>query len=304
METKISIVIPVRNRADSVCRTLDSIAAQVYRPLRVIVVDNGSTDGSTDTVQHWASQHCDNNLSLTLLSEAQPGACAARNRGLEAVDTPWTMFFDSDDTMRPRHIERAMAVAEAHPDADIIGWDVLHHCGSVETRKRFIIKDIVYNNLMHSSFATLRYMARTDLFRRAGGWLLGARLFDDVELGMRLLALKPTVVYAGTDITVDVFESEQSISTASRADISHMDIAVDAIERTLPLNHRHWVDLRRLIFLAGEGAGDPAAHQRATTIIAATPLPRRLLWQLLYKYSHAGGRGVARIYRLFTALKI
>ncbi|MGM9859820.1 MAG: glycosyltransferase family A protein [Muribaculaceae bacterium] len=304
METKISIVIPVRNRADSVCRTLDSIAAQTYRPLRVIVVDNGSTDGSTDAVQHWASQHCDNNLSLTLLSEAQPGACAARNRGLQAVDTPWTMFFDSDDTMRPEHVARAMAVAEAHPDANIIGWDVLHHCGSVETRKRFIVKDIVYNNLMHSSFATLRYMARTDLFRRAGGWLLGARLFDDVELGMRLLALNPTVVHAGSDITVDVFESEQSISTASRADISHMDIAVDAIERSLPHNHRHWVDLRRLIFLAGDGAGDPAAHQRATAIIAATPLPRRMLWQILYNYSRAGGRGVARIYRLFTALKI
>lgn len=304
MESKISIVIPVRNRADSVCRTLDSIAAQVYRPLRVIVVDNGSTDGSADTVQHWASQHCDNNLSLTLLSEAQPGACAARNRGLEAVDTPWTMFFDSDDTMRPRHIERAMAVAEAHPDADIIGWDVLHHCGHVETRKRFIIRDIVYNNLMHSSFATLRYMARTDLFRRAGAWLPGARLFDDVELGMRLLALKPTVVHAGTDITVDVFESEQSISTASRADISHMDIAVDAIESSLPDNQRHWVDLRRLIILACEGAGDPAASRRAADIIAATPLPRRWLWRLFYNYSRMGGRGVARIYRFITALKI
>lgn len=304
MESKISIVIPVRNRADSVCRTLDSIAAQVYRPLRVIVVDNGSTDGSADTVQHWASQHCDNNLSLTLLSEAQPGACAARNRGLEAVDTPWTMFFDSDDTMRPRHIERAMAVAEAHPDADIIGWDVLHHCGHVETRKRFIIRDIVYNNLMHSSFATLRYMARTDLFRRAGAWLPGARLFDDVELGMRLLALKPTVVHAGSDITVDVFDGEDSISAASHADISHMDVAVDAIESRLPDNQRHWVDLRRLIILACEGAGDPAASRRAADIIAATPLPRRWLWRLFYNYSRMGGRGVARIYRLFTALKI
>lgn len=304
MESKISIVIPVRNRADSVCRTLDSIAAQVYRPLRVIVVDNGSTDGSTDTVQHWASQHCDNNLSLTLLSEAQPGACAARNRGLEAVDTPWTMFFDSDDTMRPRHIERAMAVAEAHPDADIIGWDVLHHCGSVETRKRFIIRDIVYNNLMHSSFATQRYMARTDLFRRAGAWLPGARLFDDVELGMRLLALKPTVVHAGSDITVDVFVSEDSISAASHANISHMDVAVDAIESRLPDNQRHWVDLRRLIILACEGAGDPAASRRAADIIAATPLPRRWLWRLFYNYSRMGGRGVARIYRFITALKI
>ena len=304
MESKISIVIPVRNRADSVCRTLDSIAAQVYRPLRVIVVDNGSTDGSADTVQHWASQHCDNNLSLTLLSEAQPGACAARNRGLEAVDTPWTMFFDSDDTMRPRHIERAMAVAEAHPDADIIGWDVLHHCGHVETRKRFIIRDIVYNNLMHSSFATQRYMARTDLFRRAGAWLPGARLFDDVELGMRLLALKPTVVHAGSDITVDVFVSEDSISAASHADISHMDVAVDAIESRLPDNQRHWVDLRRLIILACEGAGDPAASRRAADIIAATPLPRRWLWRLFYNYSRMGGRGVARIYRFITALKI
>lgn len=304
MESKISIVIPVRNRADSVCRTLDSIAAQVYRPLRVIVVDNGSTDGSADTVQHWASQHCDNNLSLTLLSEAQPGACAARNRGLEAVDTPWTMFFDSDDTMRPRHIERAMAVAEAHPDTDIIGWDVLHHCGHVETRKRFIIRDIVYNNLMHSSFATLRYMARTDLFRRAGAWLPGARLFDDVELGMRLLALKPTVVHAGSDITVDVFDGEDSISAASHADISHMDVAVDAIESRLPDNQRHWVDLRRLIILACEGAGDPAASRRAADIIAATPLPRRWLWRLFYNYSRMGGRGVARIYRFITALKI
>lgn len=300
----ISIVIPMRNRASSVGRTLDSIAAQSYRPLHVIVVDNGSSDDSADVVRLWAAQHCDDNLSLELLSEPQPGACVARNRGLHAVNSPWTMFFDSDDTMRPGHVARAMDTARQHPDADIIGWNVLYHYGSSTALKRFIVRDIVYNNLMHSSFATLRYMARTDLFRRAGAWLPGARLFDDVELGMRLLALKPTVVHAGSDITVDVFVGEDSISAASLVDISHMDVAVDAIESRLPDNQRHWVDLRRLIILACEGAGDPAASRRAADIIAATPLPRRWLWRLFYNYSRMGGRGVARIYRFITALKI
>ncbi len=298
MNQTISIIIPVYNRAGLVGRTLRSVEAQTWRPLNVILIDNGSSDGSLEVLKRWKKRVETPDFAVSVLSESRPGACAARNRGLSAADTDWTMFFDSDDLMLPGHVARAMEFVASHPDADIVGWPVSVSFISGKTAIRdFMLRNIVYNNIMHSSFATLRYMARTDLFRKAGGWAEGLAMADDVELGNRLLALNPKVYKVSSRPTVEVYESEVSISN-SPDKLSSLAVAMARIAENLPQRRRHWADFQTIILAAAWTRDASEAAPVVEPIMKRTPPVRRVLWRMLYKWTLAGRPGAARLYEL------
>ena len=119
----ITLVIPVFNRERLLVRTLDSIAAQDTRRIRLVIVDNASTDGSRRVAEQWCRTH--DEIDAMVTDCAMPGAAAARNAGLRLADTPYVMFFDSDDEMLPGHLSMVLRGIEEHPDADILGWPAL-----------------------------------------------------------------------------------------------------------------------------------------------------------------------------------
>lgn len=302
---QVTIVVPVYNRADLVSRTLDSIAAQTARPLAVVLVDNNSTDGTRGVLDEWAARTRGADFDVAVVTATRPGASAARNRGLAEVTTPWVMFFDSDDTMRPDHVARALKGIDSHPHADIIGWPVLFHGVDGSTRvDRFPVGDLLFDNITHSTLSTLRYMVRTDLVRRVGGWLEEASMMDDAELGTRMLVAGARVVRDSDRITVDVYESPRSISNDSIGRIATVRPALDSMRRHLPPYATHWPDLLEVLLTGSWARRDPASPARAAELIRRQPLGRRLLFAMLYRYVRLGGRGAARIYRLITALKL
>lgn len=230
----ITVVIPVYNRADLVCRTLDSVASQTWRPLRVVIVDNDSTDGSGEAVRQWiAANAVDRSLDVTLLHETRRGAAAARNCGLRAVDTEWVMFFDSDDEMLPAHVERVARMIEAHPDAGIVGWETRQQLPDLSfQRGRFATTHMEYNNLVHGVMSTLRYCVRTELIRSVGGWNEDVHVWDDMELGIRLLARHPHVVMLRGEPTVVSYFTDESL-TGSRPQIERCLDTLEVCRRDL-----------------------------------------------------------------------
>lgn len=296
---QVTIIIPVYNRGDVVGRTLLSIEKQTYRPLKVVLVDNNSTDHTLAELNHWKDANQCEEFQIIVAQEKTPGAPAARNAGLALSDTEWTLFFDSDDIMCPGHVESALKCAKENPSAQIVGWDRLIHFHDGSTaKKRFATSNPVYNNLFHSILATQGYMAKTSLFREAGGWDNIVVMGDDIELGNRLLLLKPKMT-AARGLCVNIFESVDSISVHSNK-MSCLLPALEKIRATLPENHRHWVDLQILIKCASWAKSDPESAEIARQVIARAPRKRRWLWRLLYRYQYVGGRGVARIYALLA----
>ena len=89
----ITIVIPVYNRKALLKHTLDSIMRSPCAGAPVIVVDNGSTDGT----DKFLEAYCESHPTVTAASEPVRSAATARNRGLSLVRTTWVYFFDSDD---------------------------------------------------------------------------------------------------------------------------------------------------------------------------------------------------------------
>ena len=113
----VAVVVPVWNRAGLVLRCLESIRAQTLVPQSVIVVDDGSTDGTADSVDAWMREH-GGALGITLLRQPHAGAAAARNAGLAAIgEAPFVAFLDSDDCWPSDFLARAVAALGHQPAA-------------------------------------------------------------------------------------------------------------------------------------------------------------------------------------------
>ena len=95
---KISVVIPTLNRINTLQRALDSVINQTYKPAEIIVVDNGSIDG---TLKFLREQY----PRITILTENKIGVSSARNKGIKKSINQWIALLDSDDAWHPRKLE-------------------------------------------------------------------------------------------------------------------------------------------------------------------------------------------------------
>ena len=95
---KISVVIPTLNRINTLQRALDSVINQTYKPAEIIVVDNGSSDG---TLKFLREQY----PKITILTENKIGVSSARNKGIKKSINQWIALLDSDDEWHPRKLE-------------------------------------------------------------------------------------------------------------------------------------------------------------------------------------------------------
>ncbi len=293
MDKGITIVIPVYNRERVVMRTLESVRVQTYRSFHLILVDNASTDGTREVLEQFKSQ-ADGELHVDIVTEPRKGAAAARNAGLARVATEWCLFFDSDDVMLPGHLEQIMQYVSDNEGVDIVGWPLL-----IGDRVHpFRTKDMDFYNVFNSQFTTQAYCARTSLFRKVGGWREAMPMAEDVELGARLLATGARVGGIAGSPQVVVNNVDVSVSSIHAHQLLNFEAAFESIRQSLPDYKKHWADLRLIVLAANEAKGDPQARPTVDRIIKCTSAHRRWLWRLFYRYSLAGGRGVAMIYRM------
>ncbi len=199
--TSIAIVVPVYNREKELVRTFASIVAQTYRPLHVVLVDNGSIDGSLALCRELKARYESDDFEVTVTQEAKRGPSAARNRGLSCVREEFVSFFDSDDTYVPEAIARYMIarymqVFDSHPQVDIVGCTVemVPEAGS-PYRAKAVFSNRVEPHLFHCTLGTQRYAVRTALVRAVGGWREEYMRWEDWELGLRLLLATDRVVW-------------------------------------------------------------------------------------------------------------
>lgn len=136
---KISVVIPCYNRAGLIARAVASAVAQSHVPHEVIVVDDGSTDGSADVAASLPGP-------VRVLRQANSGASAARNAGIASATGDWVAFLDSDDEWHPDKLRLQLDAAARFPDAKLVFCDTLVRTAStVVMPSRFALGGIYGN---------------------------------------------------------------------------------------------------------------------------------------------------------------
>jgi glycosyltransferase involved in cell wall biosynthesis len=112
MNSLVSIIIPVYNGEKYLAQALESVAAQDYAPLEVIVVDDGSTDGTAQIAQSRAG--------VRYTYQANQGSGSARNTGLAAATGDFIAFLDADDLWLPGKLHAQMEYLLEHPDVGFV----------------------------------------------------------------------------------------------------------------------------------------------------------------------------------------
>ena len=306
LQPGITVVIPVYNRAGIVGATLQSVARQTYRPMRVVLVDNNSTDATLNVLRRWASEVEAPDFNVEVVVETHHTAAAARRKGSELVSTEYVMFFDSDDIMHPAHVERAMRAFESDSDLDIVGWDfpLVNSVGRKLRMCRFYKKNLIWHGLMNGSMSTQRYAMRTALLHQAGGWNPAIRAWNDMELGIRLALLHPKVLKLKGEAAIEVICHPNSITGISfSADTAKWECALDAIDAELPTRRYRRMSLLKRAVLAGyyRKEGAISDSQRLMSIIYKRencPF-YRFLFRTAMLWQANGLPGVSLIFRPF-----
>lgn len=173
----VSCIVPTYNGEAFLAEALDSIFAQTYRPIEVIVADDGSTDATLRIAARYGS-------AVRILQQANGGPASARNLGVRHASAPFLAFLDQDDVWYPEKLARQKGRFHVRPDLDI----------SVAHVQRFWTAEL---RLQQDQFRTHRvskplpgyitgtFLVRRDVFDVAGLFDTAVRFADSMEWFLR-----------------------------------------------------------------------------------------------------------------------
>ncbi len=175
----VSAVIPTKNRADLLRRALQSVVAQNYAPLEIVVVDDGSTDGTEEVVRSF-EQGCDIKY---LKNDVSQGAPAARNRGIEEAAGSFIAGLDDDDEWHPNRIARMMNA-----------YDESFACVTSDVQMKFARKTVTWRkkavitlqDLLLSNQVGNQVLAKRSRLLEVGGFDEQLEAAQDYDLWIRL----------------------------------------------------------------------------------------------------------------------
>lgn len=263
MTLGLAVVIPLYNAAPWIGRTIRSVLDQNCPGVSVIVVDDGSTDGSLAAVAEFGDR-------ITLETGPNRGACHARNRGLalaEAQGTEFVLFLDADDYLEGPMLAGSLAEAHRHK-ADMVLSNV-HTEYSDGTRKlRPLYSGDVSPEEFFRGWISERghvnpagLMWRTALVRKIGGWDESLVRLQDLDITLRALLTNPRIrkneagaaIYSQVNTgSITRNQSEKAVESRYRAIAGFLDrVRGTRFESFLPLIHQELYRVARAAFRQG-----------------------------------------------------
>jgi len=186
MRPLVSTIIPVFNRAAMLAEAVASVVAQTYRPVEIVIVDDGSTDDTGAVADQLARAHD----FVRVIHQQNSGVGAAREAGRLAARGEFIQYLDSDDLLYPRKFELQVAGLLAQPECGVsYGWTRARRGGvlSDEPEKRTHLRfETMFPAMLQSRiWHTPTPLYRADVVRRAGPWL-SLRNEEDWEYDARI----------------------------------------------------------------------------------------------------------------------
>jgi glycosyltransferase involved in cell wall biosynthesis len=188
----VSCVIPVFNRASTLRRAVESVLAQDYRPLELIVVDDGSTDGTPELLDRMEDEADGLGVPLIRVRQENRGVSAARNTGIRLARGRWIALLDSDDAWKPEKLTRQMALHAERPDRTVSQTREIWIRNGVRVNPpgRFEKHegDLFVHCVDHCAISPSSVLIRRDLFDAVGLFDEAYPACEDYEFWLRLSA--------------------------------------------------------------------------------------------------------------------
>jgi len=196
----VTVVIPTYNRREIVQEAIQSVLQQTYRDFELIVVDDGSSDGTGEVVCKFPS--------VRYIYQKNRGVSAARNRGIGEGRGELIAFLDSDDLWMPQKLAVQVAFMEDHPEVQICQTEEIWMRNGVRVNPRNHHRkpsgDIFARSLELCLVSPSAVMVRRGLFERMDGFDEALPACEDYDLWLRvaaeeavLLLAKPLVIKRG-----------------------------------------------------------------------------------------------------------
>ena len=188
MPETVSVIIPTFNRRHCLPRAVDSVLAQTEAALEIIVVDDGSDDGTAELIHRDYPQ-------LRYIRQHNRGVSAARNRGIAEARGTWLAFLDSDDEWLPNKLARQLALVSSRPEYPLVHSDEIwiRHGVRVNPMRKHgkAGGDIFRRCLPLCAISPSAAMLRAELFSELGGFDETLPACEDYELWLRVCSRYP-----------------------------------------------------------------------------------------------------------------
>ena len=167
----ISVIVPCYNQGIYLKETIQSALASTYRPLEIIIINDGSTDDSLELARVLETQHPE----VRVIDQANGGVTKARNTGIAAAQGEYILPVDGDDLISPTYIEQGLAILSSRPEVKVV------YCQAEKftetTRKPWKLKPFSLQQLAKDNMIFV-----SALFRKTDALAVGG-FSEDMQLG-------------------------------------------------------------------------------------------------------------------------
>lgn len=178
----VTVYMPTHNRQDLLKRAVDSVLAQTYQPIELIVVD----DGSQDSTPEYLAQMQDAGKLTFLRNETPMGACHARNRALEAASGEFITGMDDDDALKPERVAR-LVECFISGNYSCVTSSIVEHTQHGRIGRPHDTGVTTLSQLLHHNRLGNQVLTKTSYLREVEGFDEQMPAFQDYDTWVRLL---------------------------------------------------------------------------------------------------------------------
>lgn len=198
MKPIVSVIIPTYNRALFIEECLNSVLNQTYRPIELLVVDDGSTDDTERITQKFKKNKETSDFQVILLRQKNKGAPAARNKGIKNASGSFIQFLDSDDLLLPTKIEVELAFLENHKNLDYVYSKAQYIDDNKNYLDKYWGRELTQDSkdYFYFSYQTMCALYRKSAIEKYGKWDEELTISQDWEFSIRyiLVGAKSTFI--------------------------------------------------------------------------------------------------------------
>lgn len=295
----ISIVIPLYNKEQLISNTLRTVLDQTYKDFEIIIVNDGSTDGSVAEVEKF------NDSRIRLIHQENAGVSVARNRGIQDAYGTYIALLDADDEWKPDYLATQIELINKYPEATVFATNYEFH-----DEKKNVTPTVIHNlpfestdgilsnyfeiaSTSHPPIWTSAVIVKKEAFQSIGGFPIGIKSGEDLLTWARL-AIRYRIAYSIKPMAIFNIEGYELSERPKRMPAEDDVVGYELINIKKNFNPphigdyiSHWYKMRSSVYMrlgmrrhsikeAFRGLRFNPANYKLLAYIAINLLPRKL----------------------------